>query len=90
MPSYQLYTVTLPDIEPTLEAVARKFGLPQSALNHEFGVVEVDADASVYSIEVEPEAAVAAGLPHDLAAADDETDPEVAPIEEARDNPSAG
>lgn len=86
MPHYQLYTLTLPDIEPTIEAVARKFGLDPGALNANFGVVEVDADASVYSVEVDPEAAEAAGLPHDLPAVDGESNPEVAPIEEAQDD----
>ena len=86
MADYQLYTITLPDGEPTLEHVARKFNLPIGALNDKFGVVEVDTDARVYSVEVEEDAAQAAGLTHDMIAVDEESDPAVAPIEEAQEN----
>lgn len=42
-----------PDGEPTLDQVARLFGIPRTALDDDFGVIATDPEAGLYTVLVD-------------------------------------
>jgi hypothetical protein len=48
-----MVSLTAPDPAPTLERIARQYGLPLDALDPEFGVIAVSPDEGVYTVRVD-------------------------------------
>ena len=52
-----MVTITCPDHPPTLKEVRQKYGLRESDVDSNFGVIEIDPREHLFTILVEPAAA---------------------------------
>lgn len=53
MPDKALMTVQSEDGPPSLEAVARQLGVGRDAIDAEYGVIPIDVERGLYSVQVD-------------------------------------